>query len=324
MKYITTIIITTILITSIVCVPFCYKKAAAQERTPTQTPVTVYRTEDESGFSQIVLNDNGDVRIITNDRWPHADPISDGKVVVWSAQVGSLWQLFYYDIASGQTIQLTRTGNNVDPHLSDGVVAWEGQRGGTWQILMFDGVRVMQITNSIYPAQDLVIKDGMIAYTQKNAQDEWQVYVFDILEAKINNLTPQGSGKDPIIEEGEVSWQQTDEDSGEITFFSYDTTSRDTFFEKVKEGRQKVGGTVLRRFKAIPDEPKEPVERTVLPKQVTIEDIKEELGLDFEGLAPESQAEETPVDEQPLEEVQESTESVTGEADVPESTTSGQ
>ncbi len=262
--------------------------------------VNVYRTVNEEGYSQIVSESEGIIKAVTDDKWPHADPVTNNKIIVWAAQVGSLWQLYYYDVLSEQTVQLTREGNNVNPQLSGDILVWEGQRGGVWYILMFDGVRIARLSVGEYPAQKPVIKDGYIAYEQKNSLDEWQIYLFDMQLERTIDLTPLSTGRSPDIQDGLVTWQAADGESGEITYFTYETGSQDTFYEGVKEGRRKIGELLFEKpvKEVIKKLPKPGFKPYVPPSQdedeveeVTVEDIMEELGLDFEELAPDEESE---------------------------------
>ncbi len=288
--------------------------------------INVYRTIGKDGYSQIVYEEGNNRKIITDDKWPHADPVTNNKAIVWSAQVGSLWQLFYYDIYSEQTIQLTKEGNNVDPQISGDVVVWEGQRGGVWQVLMFDGVRITRLTSGDYPAQDVVIKDNTIAYSQKNKDGTWHVYLFDITLQKTIKLTPDSTGRKPEIKDNLVIWQTTESESEETLYFTYDTKTNDTYYEKISGGRRTLGSDLVERIRSLGRRKAELEalrEAKTTLKRVTVEDIRKEIDLDFEELAPET-TDQTTMEEQveviEQEPVEESTESISGTETVQEST----
>lgn len=265
--------------------------------------ISVFRTFDEEGFSQIVYEQNGQEKTITNDKWPHADPITNGQKIVWTAQVGSLWQLFYYDIYADKAIQLTNEGNNVNHQFEEDILIWEGQRGGVWQILMFDGIKVTRLTTSSFPSQNAQIKDSIVTYSQKDAQGSWKVYMFDIANRKTVNLSPETTGINPTISGDEITWQAYDEEAGKTYFYTLNTETGEKHYEELKRGRKTEGDDFIERIRNLAETRKREKEereeknkpRAYVPLVIDPEDIEEELDLDVED--PDIQVEETTNDE---------------------------
>ena len=271
--------------------------------------VDVYRIVDQDGYAQIAYKKRGIETIVTNDQNAHADPVTDGKMIVWIARVGSLWHIFHHDIAANYTIQLSRVGNNVAPKISNGQVFWEGQRGGVWHILKFDGIKVEQISVGGFPAQDLEVSDSMLAYSQKNSRDEWKIYTYDLQTEESTLVAPEVEGKNPKIEDNLVTWQNQNEETDEMTYYSYDTETTNTFYEGKTSGRKSFFADLEAKLRALkktqalikPDG----FERTRVdppyrdPEPVTLEDIKEEL--DIVDVIPDTPTQEN------LTEVQETT-----------------
>lgn len=123
-----------------------------------------------------------------------------------SRLVGSKHQIFFVDNVTGEKAQLTYSGNNVNLKTSGKYAAWEGQVDGVWQIFFFDGVEIHRITTGDKPSQDLELKDHYIAYSQKTPENTWKVYLYDILGQETYELTPDSTGRNPVITNGSISW----------------------------------------------------------------------------------------------------------------------
>lgn len=89
---------------------------------------------DENKLRQIKYKFEGIEIDVTNNNYPNADPYTDAEKIVWMSQIGSYWHVFLKDIITEETLQLTKSGNNVAPKISGDYVVWEGQVDGVWQI----------------------------------------------------------------------------------------------------------------------------------------------------------------------------------------------
>ena len=161
---------------------------------------------NEDGITQIKYEnlDNGKKLHVSNNKYVNADPVSENNSIAWSAQVDSLWQIFYYDIDSDSIIQLTTLGNNVHPKISEGTVVWEGQVDGLWQAFMFDGIKVSQISDGEAIVQEVGIWKNYIVFIQSSPnEDNWVIFLYDISKGSSIEL---GRGRGVRIENGLVSW----------------------------------------------------------------------------------------------------------------------
>jgi len=164
--------------------------------------------EQEVGdFSQIGIQWGRNKEIITDDRFAHSKPQVYGHQVVWSAQKGSQWQLFLYDALANQTQQLTFTGNNVNPFMSASGIVWEGQVDDQWRIFVYKDGQVFPISDSSQPIQDLTMNNNLIAYSQKNLDYGWQVYLYNLDTKRSLSVTPESSSYKPSFQEGRLRWQ---------------------------------------------------------------------------------------------------------------------
>jgi len=177
---------------------------------------------DEDGFRQIKYKFQGrDVEITDND-FTNSDPETDGEYITWMSQIEGRWQIFYYHVTTGTTIQLTHVGNNVNPVISGNKVAWEGQVDGVWQIFVFDGIRTKQITNGDMPSLSVDIDDNVLAYSTKESETTgWKVYMYDTSTKKGTLLTPDTYGTDPFLDDGRVKWTELIDKKASRQFFQY-------------------------------------------------------------------------------------------------------
>ncbi len=202
---------------------------------------------DRSGYRQIEYEFEGKKTVITSDNQPHVDPETDGEYIVWRAQIGNVWQIFRHDLISGETMQLTSSGNNMQPVVSGEKVAWRGWANNTWQIFVFDGIKVKQVTFGSRPKVDIDINDNWLVYREKTADERgWKVKIKALLTGRIIDL---GEGYEPeFIGDELVWWTQPGE---EVIRRSY------------------MFGVEL--------EPEATLEPTLSPEMVTEEEILEEL-----------------------------------------------
>jgi len=123
-----------------------------------------------------------------------------------SRLVGSKHQIFLIDSAAEKETQITHSGNNVNIKSGEKYTAWEGQVEGVWQIFFFDGAETHRVTSGEYPSQDLELKDHYIAYSQKTFESTWKIYLYDIVGQETYPVSPDSSGRNPVIADGQISW----------------------------------------------------------------------------------------------------------------------
>lgn len=269
---------------------------------------------DRNGIRQIKYKHKGKEYQVTDENYAHADPETDGEYIVWMAQTGSNWQVFLHHITSGETVQLTVSGNNVNPVISGEYVAWEGQIESTWQIYVFDGLRVKQVTFGDLPSLDVGIEGSYVIYgTKVSVEDDgWVVNLYNVETEDTTLLTPDGYGYSPTILDGLVKWTVIEDGEG-VTYvydIASDTTAKEDDWyasqrpvvEEVVDKGEVVESTdtpievVEESTEAVVSEEEEGTQETVLestetttleeeevlpeePEQVTEEDIMEELGI---------------------------------------------
>ena len=270
---------------------------------------------DKNEYRQIKYKHGGKEYQITDENFAHANPETDGEYIVWMSQTGSNWQVFLHHITSGETVQLTTSGNNVNPVISGEYVAWEGQTQDTWQIYVFDGIRIRQITSGDLLSLDVGIDGSYVVYgTKVSVEDDgWVVNLYNIETEETTLLTPDGYGYSPSISDGLVKWTVVEDGEGVSYLYEIasDTTAKeddwyasqrfvpededvadeedvvestDTSVEVIEESTEAVTPEeeVTQEEPVLESTEAVIVEEEVLPEepdQVTEEDIMEELGI---------------------------------------------
>lgn len=164
----------------------------------------------KNGFSQIVLIDkNGKVTFITDEKYPHASPQTDDTYIAYMAQPQSTWQIYLYNIKTKKTIQLTQFGNNVNPQISNGKIVWEGFIDNKWQVFSFDGTRTLQVTKGGESKQDTDIENDLIVYSEVD-NNGWKIKTYDLKTKKETQLNDRYPGGNPKLVDNLIIWESFD------------------------------------------------------------------------------------------------------------------
>lgn len=287
---------------------FAFEENLSLQVASAGVPVSTEVSDD--GFRQITYKfDDRDIEV-TDSNYTNSDPANDGEYITWMAQINGKWQIFLHHVTTGSTVQLTQAGNNVNPVISGTNVAWEGQVEGVWQVFLFDGVKTTQLTEGIEPSQYVDIDGDNVTYSQKKEDGSWKVYLYKIDVDRLVDLTADSNGNAPVIEDGRVEWKS--QVGGSTLGFAYYVatdviTSADTVIDEYFELGEDTGKPSLESFDdeafqsfvdnlgsedAVYEEDSSQASQEALeeeellekqeqpattPKEVTIEDIKEEL-----------------------------------------------
>lgn len=294
----------------------------------TNVNVDVGTKVSKNGFRQIKYTHRDKEYTVTDENYTNADPETDGDYITWMSQIGPCWQIFLHHITSGETVQLTTSGNNVNPSISGNYMAWEGQVAGVWQVFIFDGIRIIQVTEGDMPSLDVKIEGDYVVYGTKVSDEDngWTVSIYDIAttiynvpSVSVTLLTPDGYGYAPDISEGIVTWDVLTD--GGFESYLYDIESQTTakareWFKQevidvkelddadeqeeaveivespeVVESESEPEGTEV-----VPEEPTAEEEESLEePEQFTEEEVMEELGIvDVDIVLTEEVEESTP------------------------------
>lgn len=168
-------------------------------------------TETVDGFSQIYYIFEGEKTFITagsvNSRQPH----TNGENIAYVSEIGGQGQVFLYHIPTGETVQITQTGTNLEPKVNrKGDVVWEkwiestaDQGQGSWQLFVYDGASIRQITQGDL-AKNAHIEGDYIVYARKSAGGLWRSEAYSLLEKKAVDVDIGNETEYPTLENGTI------------------------------------------------------------------------------------------------------------------------
>jgi len=199
--------------------------------------LTAWLEPDEMGMNQVWVDQMGGKIRVSREGLTHAGLVVDASKLAYMVQVGSQWQIVIYRPGGGE-VHLTTRDNNVNPKISGKYVVWEAQIDGVWQVMVYDGIKREQITSGEGPAQDVVVNGTSVAYTQKQTDGGWRVFVHDLEKGSRVNISGEGYGRKPEFVENKLRWQSQIEGGGRA-FFDYDLDSGESVAsEEVSELNQ--------------------------------------------------------------------------------------
>ena len=178
--------------------------------------------KDADGDKEIFFNINGTVTQITHntvdDDSPIYDPESD--VIVWHSLINDRYQIMRYDVATGQTQQLTHTTyNNTNPYAQGTMVVWQGWVGNNWEIFMSQGgVAPVQITDNDYHDMFPKVYTRFITW-QARQGDIWQSYLYDTVSGSTSQV---GDGEGGFESPRFVLMVERRNENGDIERVGYD------------------------------------------------------------------------------------------------------
>lgn len=159
----------------------------------------------------------GNKKFITGDSYNNRQPKTKGEFVVYVKEINGEGQIFLYHVPTTKTIQITRTGPNLNPDVSrQGKVSWEGWVYGngvvpdSWQAFVFDGTTVRQITQG-ETSVNTSINGEHVLYSTRDNTGEWRSEVYSIAQNKskvvafgFKNKTVRLVGDEITYDEGGV------------------------------------------------------------------------------------------------------------------------
>jgi len=167
-----------------------------------------------NGFRQVYYIFNGSKEFVTDNNYTSADPNIEGEYITWMSQISGVWQIFLYHIPTDNTVQITLTGNNVNPKISEGRVVWEGWIDGGWQVFFFDGTKVTQLTSGDLSMNPEIEGDNII-YGRKDVTETWRAVVYSISRDEVQDVTTGLSAKHPALENGKIILGRVGDKGGE-------------------------------------------------------------------------------------------------------------
>ncbi len=160
-------------------------------------------SEAVNGYTQIYYIFEGQKIFITEGAVNSNMPVTDGNEIVYRKSMAGGDQLFIYHLVTGQTIQVTSSGNNTNPRIDGKNIVWEGMVDENWQIFLFDGMKVYQITRGEVSV-NVDIDGDYIIYGTKDITGTWRSVIYSISNKKSKEVTVGISSKYPKISDGKI------------------------------------------------------------------------------------------------------------------------
>ena len=169
---------------------------------------------------------------VTNNPYEDSFPRIGGNYLVWQGYVGGDWEIFLYNIETGETSQITDNSyDDLSPRTDGNYIVWQGFNDGEWDIFLWDGIEIQAISDRSAEDASPQIANGLIVWTSEPFGDDFvgpeEVMLYDavtqtltVLSAEVdpgNTLDDSG----PKINDEVVIWVQTD-DQENMTLYMYD------------------------------------------------------------------------------------------------------
>jgi beta propeller repeat protein len=170
---------------------------------------------------------------VTSNSYEDAFPQIKGDYLVWQGYVGGDWEIFLYNVATGELQQITENNyNDMSPQTDGNYVIWEGFNRTGGEIFLYDirNDEVVELTNDDDLDGSVQIADGRAVWVSREVTDsvgpgEILLYVTEISAVTVlsASVDPLGALDDgfPRINDTEVAWVQTAEDGSTTLFIHY-------------------------------------------------------------------------------------------------------
>ena len=172
---------------------------------------------------------------VTNNSYEDSFPRIKGDHVVWQARLDGDWEIFLYNIATGQTSQITNNEyDDLSPQTDGHYVVWQGFYNGEWDVFVWDGIESRTISDVSAEDVSPQIANGYIVWTSDPFGDDFigpsEVMLYDaeaqtgtVLSATVDPGNTQDDSS-PKINVEVVIWDQTDDEDNKTTYM-YDLIS---------------------------------------------------------------------------------------------------
>jgi beta propeller repeat protein len=130
-------------------------------------------------------------------------------VIVWQDNRNGNWDIYTYDMSTGQEQQLASdTTDQRDPAIHGDIVVWQDYRNGNWDIYMYDMSTeeekqiTTHISDQLYPA---LYEDRIV--WQDNRNGNWDIYMYDLSSETETRITlNESSQTGPVIYKNIIAW----------------------------------------------------------------------------------------------------------------------
>ncbi len=156
----------------------------------------LFAAPDMDGDLEIFLVRNGAQTQVTDNFVDDAAPFFDqnSETIVWHRLIDDRYQIISYDLASGEEVQLTKSGgNNMEPIRQGRYTVWQRWVNNNWEIILHDGTKEVQVSHA--SAHDIApyIHGSLIVWNRYGATGEKTIEMYDIAsETYVTVDDPEG------------------------------------------------------------------------------------------------------------------------------------
>lgn len=188
------------IVVAILCVFTVHQVTANPE--PTIEELTEYLQSNElnvgletvDGYRQVFYEYRGNRIYLTDDKANHSSPVASGRYVSWIKVIDGLGQVFFSDVLTKSSLQVTAFGNNSKPDIDGPRIVWQQVSDRTVQSYFWDyssgePVLPLGVIGSVEPA----VSGNLITYALRAPDKSWSVYLIDISTGN-NQVLATGQG----------------------------------------------------------------------------------------------------------------------------------
>ncbi len=156
----------------------------------------LFAAPDQDGDLEIFLVRNGTQTQVTDNFVDDAAPFFDqnSETIVWHRLIDDRYQIISYELASGEEVQLTRSGtNNMEPVRQGKYTVWQRWVSNNWDIILYDGETEVQVSHA--SAHDIApyIHGALVVWNRYGATGEKTIEMYDIAsETYVTVDDPEG------------------------------------------------------------------------------------------------------------------------------------
>lgn len=157
-----------------------------------------------NGYNQIFIVKDGKEEFITVTEYSNTDPQSDRKFVTWIGHTSIKTQVFFTYNNNEKHIPLSGELNAANPRIDQGKVVWEEYVAGEgWQVFLFDGIRKVQLTSGD-ESRNPYVEGDYVVIGRKAPESDWYAELYNITTKELATVAEGIAAKAPIIVEGQI------------------------------------------------------------------------------------------------------------------------
>lgn len=177
----------------------------------------------------------------TSDPAHQVSPAVSGDLVVWKDSRNGNWDIYAFDVASGQETAIsTNASIQQNPSVSGTKVVWQDFRSGNWDIYSYDfatGEETALITQA--STQQNPVVAGQILVWEDNRNGNWDVFSYDFGTQTETQITSDpGRQRLPDTDGTTIVWEDNRDGDGDIYAYNLVTQQETVITDNAWEDGQ--------------------------------------------------------------------------------------